>query len=231
MFSINLWSIFIYSNANSIANINRQLIEASISNCQVSIGNTINELELENYSLVINSTDKVLSTKIPVYKTEYILSEKDIADVREILENISIGYNLKSIFPKEYSYTYHVKEQESWHEILENICQRLVNERAISQEEAKKIIEREESGNPLIINKFSVPHCISKRENFVICVYIYLDHPVMIEGNPVTHILLTVMNPAMNKSINIFKFLYRYLQAHEEQLAQIQTYDEFISFI
>lgn len=53
----------------------------------------------------------------------------------------------------------------------------------------------------------------------------------MVETTMVSHVLLTMMNPNVNKSINIFKFLYRYLQEHEEQLATIETYEEFIQFV
>lgn len=223
--------ILIYSNINSIANINRQLIEASISNCKVEITDSLKDSQLDQFSLIVNSTSEVLNCKLPVFKTEYILSEADIAKLKEMLENISIGYNLKTIFPREYSFTYKVRENESWMEILAEICDRLEETLVISKEEAKRIIEREKSGNPLLINNFSVPHCISKRENFVICVYIHLDKPVMIETSAVSHVLLTLMNPNMNKSVNIFKFLYRYLQEYQEQLAGIKSYDEFVQFV
>ncbi|EOH96209.1 PTS sugar transporter subunit IIA [Enterococcus pallens] len=223
--------ILIYSLVNSIANINRQLIESTISNCQVEIVDSLQEVNLKDYSLIINSSGTTIDVQLPVFNTEYILSENDLADLKAIAENISIGYNLQTIFPKEYSFTYHVQKNESWFEILERICSRLEESLVISREEATKIIEREKSGNPLLINNYSVPHCISKRENFVICIYIHLDKPVMVETTMVSHVLLTMMNPNVNKSINIFKFLYRYLQEHEEQLATIETYDEFIRFV
>lgn len=223
--------ILIYSRVNSIANINRQLIESTISNCQVEIVDSLKEVNLKDYSLIINSSGAAIDIQLPVFNTEYILSENDLADLKAMAEDISIGYSLQTIFPKEYSFTYHVQENESWFEILERICSRLEESLVISREEATKIIEREKSGNPLLINNYSVPHCISKRENFVICIYIHLDKPVMVETTMVSHLLLTMMNPNVNKSINIFKFLYRYLQEHEEQLATIETYDEFIQFV
>lgn len=223
--------ILIYSLVNSIANINRQLIESTISNCQVEIVDSLKEVNLKDYSLIINSSGAAIDVQLPVFNTEYILSENDLADLKAMAEDISIGYSLQTIFPKEYSFTYHVQENESWFEILERICSRLEESLVISREEATKIIEREKSGNPLLINNYSVPHCISKRENFVICIYIHLDKPVMVETTMVSHLLLTMMNPNVNKSINIFKFLYRYLQEHEEQLATIETYDEFIQFV
>ena len=223
--------ILIYSLVNSIANINRQLIEATISNCQVEIVDSLQEVTLKDYSLIVNSSGETLDVQLPVFKTEYILSENDLADLKAMVENISIGYNVQTIFPKEYSFTYHVQEHEGWFEILERICSRLEESLVISREEATKIIEREKSGNPLLINNYSVPHCISKRENFVICIYVHLDKPVMVETTMVSHVLLTMMNPNVNKSINIFKFLYRYLQEHEEQLATIESYDEFIRFV
>lgn len=223
--------ILIYSTVNSIANINRQFIETAISNCKVEITDSLEKIPLEDFSLIINSTTKPLNCKLPIFSTEYILSEADIVKLKEMLENISIGYGLKTIFPKEYSFTYKVKKGESWLEILASICDLLEESLVISKGEAKRIIEREKSGNPLLINNFSVPHCISKRENFVICIYIHLDQPVLIGSTSVNHVLLTMMNPNMNKSVNIFKFLYRYLQEYQEPLTTIKSYDEFIQFI
>lgn len=223
--------ILIYSHVNSIANINRQLIEASISNCKVEICDSLEQVQLEDFSLIVNSSSEALACNLPVFQTEYIFSETDLAKLKAMMENISIGYSLKTIFPKEYSFTYKVKENESWLEILAAICDRLEESLVISKEEANRIIEREKSGNPLVINNYSVPHCISKRENFVICIYIHLDRPVMVETTSVSQVLLTMMNPNMNKSINIFKFLYRYLQEYQEPLSTVESYDEFIQFI
>lgn len=134
--------ILIYSLVNSIANINRQLIESTISNCQVEIVDSLQDVNLKDYSLIINSSGTTIEAQLPVFNTEYILSENDLADLKAIAENISIGYSMQTIFPKEYSFTYHVQENESWFEILERICSRLEESLVISREEATKIIER-----------------------------------------------------------------------------------------
>lgn len=223
--------VLIYSKSNSIANINRQLIESAISNCKVTISSSMEEILSESFALIVNGTSEKLDLKIPIFQTEYILSENDLTQLKEILENINISNNLKIIFPKEYSFTYNNKKSETPFEILSNICDRLLDSSVISIDEAEKILEREKSGNPLLINDYFIPHCISKRENLIMCIYIHLNHPINIEGTSISHILVTMMNPNRNKSINIFKFLYRYLEAHKDALSTVENYDEFIQFM
>lgn len=224
-------NILIYSNINSIANINKQLIESSVSNCNVEITDRLDLDSIKSFSIILNGTSKDIHTDIPVFSAPYILSENEISNIKEKLENISINRNIQSIFPKEYSFTYSVKPSQTYRDILSDICRKLCDCNAINADEASRILEREASGNSLVINNFSIPHCISKKENFCMCIYIHLDKNVTVEGNNVSDILITMMSASMTKNINIFKYIYRYLNENKEKLLDISSYDEFIKYI
>ncbi|MEG0273749.1 MAG: PTS sugar transporter subunit IIA [Longicatena sp.] len=224
-------AIYVYSNMNSIASINKQLLEASLSNCEVMIVDHLDEQQVEDATLIINGTQETLAHVEQVYCTESILSDKDIVEIRNLIENISINKNIRSVFPKEYSFTYEVKEKEHWDEVIRNITQRLATSLVISSQEATRIIERERSGNSLIIGNYSIPHCISNKEDFCLSIYVHLSKPVFVESSTVSHVLITLMNPSMNNNLNIFKYLYRYLNNHEQELQNITSYEEFVQFI
>lgn len=227
----NEHKILIYSNINSIANINKELIESSVSNCIVEISDKIDYENIKSFSLVLNGTTKKIETEVDVFSAPYILSEKEISDIKEKLENISINRNIHNIFPKKYSFTYNVKENQTYLEILSDICRQLCEMNAISTDEAARILKREESGNCLVINNFSIPHCISRKENFCMCIYVHLDKNIIVEGNNISDILITMMNANMNKNVNIFKYIYRYLNSNKNNLDNISSYDEFIKYI
>lgn len=224
-------NIILYSTMNSIANINKQLLEGSLSNCNVIICNQLDKKLMEDSALIINGTNEILRDVEQAYSALSILSDNDIMEIRNIIENVSINKNIQSVFPKDYSFTYEVKAKETWQDVIRNITQRLTTTLVISSEEANRILERENSGNSLVIGSFSIPHCISKKDDFCISIYVHLSKEVMIENNAVSHVLLTLMNPEMNKNINIFKYLYRYLNTYEHELASITTYEQFIAFI
>lgn len=223
--------LYIYSNVNSIANINKQLLEASLSNCTIDIVDHLTKDQIEEASLIINSTggnDLQIENQ---YTTEFILSELDISNIKNKVESISINKNIRTFFPRDYSFTYDVGQEEGWSDVIRGICNRLTTSLAILPEEATRILERENSGNPLVIGAYSIPHCISKRDDFCISIYVHLTKEIQVEGSCIRHVLVTLMNPTMKQNINIFKYLYRYLNNHELELKDIQTYEEFIQFI
>lgn len=223
--------VVLYSNMNAIANINKQLLEASINNCTVEIVDHMNAEIMDEAAVIINSTQDSVVPVEHVYKTESILSDNDIIEVRNMIENTSINRNIRSIFPKEYSFTYEVKEGETWQDVIRNITSRLSTTLVISGDEASRILEREHSGNSLVIGSYCIPHCISKKEDFCMSIYVHLDKSVTIENMSVRNVLVTLMNPEVKSNINIFKYLYRYLNNHEQELNDITTYEDFIQYI
>ena len=223
--------VAIYSRIKSIANINKQILEENIRDCDVVVIDSTINYEINEFSLIVNNTTDTLDDVSYCYHADSILSDYDISEIKNLLEDISINLKVQNIFPKEHSFTYKVAEGEDWLIVLRNICNRLMNENVISLVEMNRILEREKSGNSLIIGTYCIPHCISTKEDFCVSIYVHLTKTMIVEGSSISHVLVTLMNPKINQNINIFKYLYRYINANEKKLAEINDYDEFIQFI
>ena len=222
--------VLIYSNFNAIAYLNRQLLVDQLNDVEVEICERLAGDSLSNVTLIIDCKGDLKLSDKAVYKLHNIITDSDIRKVREMMDNIYIKQNKHKLFPQEYSFEYHVTNTD-WSYILEEICLRLQSKKAITKEEAHAIVDREKRGNALIINDFSIPHCISTRENICVCIYIHLDQKIEVESQTVNNVLLTITDPLLNKNTNIFRFLYNYLNDQKDDLEHISTYDEFVKNI
>lgn len=223
--------IIIYSSKNAIAYLNKQLLMDYLNNIEVILTKTLDIELLQGASLVIDSIGQLKLDDIDVIYMDHILNEEEMIHIETILDNVSIHKNKYSIFPKSLSYEYHVKEDDTWEKILDYICLKLQETNTINNEEKTAILNRENHGNALIINNYIIPHCISKKENFCICVYIHLDKDIIVDERHIQHVLVTVLNPLVQKNVNIFKFLYNYLNENRDILQDISTYDDFIKLV
>lgn len=223
--------ILIYSTDNAVANINKQLLEDNLSNCDIKICEDEKAAYESEANLIINSTDQKSFEGKETILVYYILSEQDINLIQEKIERISVSKNIQSIFPKEYSFTYEVGDNENFLTVLSNVCNYLLKKHVINLDEAKRIEDREKQGNSLIIRNYSIPHCISKKDDFCICIYIHLSKEIYIEDICVNHMLITLMSTKLKSNLNIFKYLYRYFKEHGDDLKNITSYDGFIKYI
>lgn len=223
--------IIIYSKDNAISNINKQLLEDSLFNCEVEISSDMDYVNESDALLIINgSPHKNLFTK-EEFHIHYILSEKDIVSIQEKLDYISVSRSMDEIFLKSESFTYEVKDNETIFDVLENVCQRLLNHHVITYDEFNSIIEREKQGNSLIIDNYLIPHCISKKDNFCISIYVHLDKSLLIDDRVINHMLVTLMSPKLQGNMNIFKSLYRYLNSYSDSLSTAKSYDDFVHYL
>ncbi|MFB6468195.1 PTS sugar transporter subunit IIA [Cytobacillus sp. Hz8] len=223
--------ILIYSTDNAIANINKQLLEDTLSNCDIVICDDEKTVSDSEANLIINSNDQKSFKGKETILVHYILSEPDINLIQEKIERISVSKNIETIFLKDYSYTYDVKDNENFLTVLSNVCNHLLKKHVINLDEAKRIEDREKQGNSLIIRNYSIPHCISKKDDFCICIYVHLSKEIYIDDISVNHMLITLMSTKLKSNLNIFKYLYRYLKEHGDKLENITSYNEFIKYI
>lgn len=158
--------IIIYSSKNAIAYLNKQLLMDYMNNIEVFLTKTLDKEILQGASLIIDSIGDLKLNDIEVIYMDHILNEEEMISIETILDNVSIHKNKYSIFPKSLSYEYHVKEDDTWEQILNNVCLKLQETNTINNEEKTAILNRENHGNALIINNYIIPHCISKKENF-----------------------------------------------------------------
>lgn len=223
--------IIIYSKDNAIAHINKQLLEGELDTCEIEISCDVDYISKSDAILIVNtSNEKSIFEKEEIY-IHSILSEKDISSMKEYLEQIRISKTKESIFIRKESYCYDVKDNETLLDILENICQKLLRSKTINYDEYSNIIEREKLGNSLIIENYLIPHCISKKENFCISIYVHLSKSINVDDRFVNNLLITVMSPKVHSDMNIFKFLYRYINKNAKELRKASKYDEFVEFL
>lgn len=222
--------ILFISDKNAIGYLNKQILIENIKEIEVEICEQYETKSLDRYHLILDSKQKYQGNDTFVYSFKNILNDSDIEKIKELLNCIYIKQNIHSLFPKEYSFTYHVTNSD-WGYVLEDVCMVLLKKKAISQNEMKAILSREKKGNALIIESFAIPHCISDRKNECTSFVIHLDQKIIVDGQEINNILITMTDPMLNKKINVFKFLYNYINDHKEQLQNMESYKDFIQYI
>lgn len=222
--------VIIYSVHNALATINQQTLETSLHDTEVIVMDSVQLINETQPSLVINTIDNYTFDSIPTLHRNYILNESDVSQIKEQLENTMIERNSKTIFPQNYSFTYY-EDNSDYRATVKDICFKLLDKGALTHDEVIRIINREKQGNSLIIGNYLIPHCISSHENRSQSVYIHLKHPIEVEGTTINHLLVTVMSPSTRNNMNVFKYLYRYLNQNMESLKNISEYEEFIQYM
>lgn len=230
------YKILILAEQISFAIINRQVIEDSIANVDVEIvsSNSIlrEKIKGENIGLIINnkSSLKVDDLDIKVIEVNQIISSKEVKTIKDIIDNLNLKDSIDDIFSRDFSFEYKVNRGEIWSDVIENICLRLKNNSVINEEEANLIVTREKQDNLLIINNISIPHCISKREDICIGVYVSLSETMKIEGEDVKNLIIMCLDPKNKNNNKIFGYIYKRLNSYKGTL-QLNGYDEFIKMM
>ena len=222
--------ILLISDKNAIGYLNKQLLIENINEIEVEICDQDEIQNIDRFHLILDSKQKYKGNDMQVYSFKNILNESDIEKIKELLNCIYIKQNVSTLFPEECSFTYHVTHSD-WNYVLEDVCMCLLKKKAISQNEMKAILSREKKGNALIVQSFAIPHCISDCKNECTSFVIHLDQKIVVDSQEINNILITKIDPMLNKKINIFKFLYNYINANEEGLQNLKTYEDFIQYI
>lgn len=223
--------IVLIADSNAIAYLNKQLLLDYIPDIEVEISDVLLESHKNQASLIVDSKLKYNDEKdVPIYPLHNIITDQDVSKLKAMMNSVYIKQNRASLFPKEMSFEYHVTNPE-WEFVLEDVCMRLLRKKAISQSEMNAILSREKKGSALLIQSFALPHCISEKENVCSSFYIYLDAPIVVDQQEIRHLLITVTDPVLNKKINIFKFLYNFINDNQEELNKAKSYEDFIQWI
>lgn len=232
------YSILILAEQISLANINKQIIESDITNINIEIVSNNNELrektKEENIGLIINNKSSLNTNdlKIEVIQVNQIISSKELREIKGIVDDLSIKNNIKSIFQNEYAFTYDVEVGEIWTNVVREIANKLVEKNIINREECELIIEREKQDNLLVINHIAIPHCISKRKDVCIGVFVNLSEVMILEGEEIKNLVVMCVNPDKKKNIKIFRYMYKKInEINEKQVFALESYDDFINIM
>ncbi len=222
--------IALFAPHNALATINSQLIENSIEHVVVRIIDRSEELDAFEPDVIINAYNDAKQGSAPTLFMNYILGENDIKQIREYLENTTILENKALFFPKKYSFELD-KPCSSREEVVRTICLELEEQGALDHNELTRILAREQQGNSLVIHNYLIPHCVSTKDNHCMSVYVHLKHPLQLNDVLIQHVLVTTMSSSIRYNMNIFKFLYRYLNTYQKQLESVTTYEGFTAYI
>ena len=100
------------------------------------------------------------------------------------------------------------------------------------EDEALRICAREHEGENLIVNRLAIPHCWSEQERRFRGFFITLAHPILVNNEPVSHVLIACAAAEARHELKIFSYLSSVLSSHPaETIARLKDYNAFIALL
>lgn len=211
--------VILLAEQQAIATINKLAIERDVLNCRVHIAQTLAGLKemLEEIApvCIINNSHLLLEDHHgSVLNIRNIITPSGIEQIKDFLDTVFIRQNLAHFFPLEGSFHDDNHPKESWLEICARVSQRLVREGRLTADEAWRICRREQEGENLIVNQLAIPHCWSEKERSFRGFFVTLSHPLTVNHEPVSHLLIACASASARHELKIFSYLARTLYKH-----------------
>ena len=220
---------------------NDQMIN-SISNrldnqVDIIVINSLNNIDLSEYDLLIDTTQKTDSVDLPVVNTSPFLTDQDIRHIQEQIDNISVfrqNQELRNKFLRFFDSRLFERNhyESSPEDMIRYIADRLAEMGLAGPDFAKTALEREALTPTSFDNLLAVPHSIlsSTVKNFG---YVIVNDKPMQWGHfPVRIIILIGIN---HEERNEFKDLYNSLfekfmeQGVVDSVLKVSDFSEFIN--
>ena len=207
----NIYRIIIVSRRRSISAINKMLIEEKINGSKVSIINDITSLKQypSNFAVVLDSEilnkDNALSKSFDLVISS-LITANEIKTLQKILRHKTFDNLIQKM---NMHYTYQIKNLDT--DFFDELCKflnLLLDQKLISNIEANALINREQAGNQLIINNYSLPHVISANENEFRLFRAKLKRSVIVNNQFIDNILIVIIGMKVTNKSEIFKYLY-----------------------
>lgn len=230
-------TLVLLATQNAIATINQLAIERELPNCRVVIAQTPEQLraiceEITPVFIVNNSHFVLESFPTEILNIKNIIGQVGINLLKEKLEYALIKQKLPGLIPEEFSFLYANRPDESWLEIIESVCEKLVSKELLNQDDAEHIYHRETEGENLVVNHLAIPHCWSKSGVTFRGYFIRLTHPVIVNNETVWHLLLACTSTTARQELKIFSYLASALNRYDQQtLAGLKSYAEFMALL
>ncbi|EAG9102194.1 transcription antiterminator [Listeria monocytogenes] len=180
--------------------------------------------------LIITAEPLNLTTDIPVYHYDLLLTETDLQKIKHILEtkpktdSISRKFFKKELFfPKQ-----NFKSKE---EVITFLCEQLTAFDYCDSDYVSKVFEREQLSSTCYGNYYAIPHAIqrsAKKNAVAVCA---LDKPIDWGGNRVKLVLLLTMKEERDNSFEeLFGQLVTILNERSfvKKLAKQEDFQQFI---
>ncbi|ECF6076211.1 HTH domain-containing protein [Salmonella enterica subsp. houtenae] len=229
--------IVLLSDQNAIATINQQAIERDVLHCRVMIARTPGEVnaisqEIEPVLIINNSHYLLDEAQKNVLSIRNIITTSGTEQIKSFLATAFIRQQPERFFSKAGSFHYPNIPGEDWNTITRQICDRLVSQGNITEDEALRICAREGEGENLIINHLAIPHCWSEQEFHFRGFFITLANPVQVNNEPVDHVLLACAAAAARHELKIFSYLASVIYRHPaDTVRRLDSYEAFISLL
>lgn len=229
--------IILLSDQNAIATINQQAIERDVLNCRVMIARTPAEvsamsLEVEPILIVNNSHHLIDDAHQNVLTIKNIITSAGTEQIRNFLTTAFIRQQPERFFSAQGSFHYANSADESWRSITAQICERLVKQNHITQDEAQRIRSREDEGENLIVNQLAIPHCWSEQARHFRGFFITLAYPLQVNNEPVRHVLIACAAADARNELKVFSYLASVLYGLPPDVIHgLASYDDFIALL
>lgn len=229
--------VILLSDQNAIATINQQAIERDVLNCRVIIARNTSEVSAISEEiaplLIINNSHYLLDEAIKNTLTiKNIITAAGTEQIKHFLATAFIRQQPERFFLQQGSFHYANMKGESWQSIIGRICGKLVAQSHITEDEALRICAREHEGENLIVNRLAIPHCWSEQERRFRGFFITLAHPILVNNEPVSHVLIACAAAEARHELKIFSYLSSVLSSHPaETIAGLKDYNAFIALL
>lgn len=229
--------IILLSDQNAIATINQLAIERDVLNCRVMIARTPSEvtamsLEVEPILIVNNSHQLLEDSLNNVLTIKNIITSAGTEQIKNFLTTAFIRQQPERFFSSQGSFHYANTPDESWQSITTQICSQLTALGLITDDEAQRICAREEEGENLIVNHLAIPHCWSEQGRHFRGFFITLDHPLLVNNEPVHHLLVACAAADARSELKVFSYLASVLYSlPADMIHGLTGYNDFIALL
>lgn len=229
--------VILLAEQNAIATINKLAIERDVPNCRVHIARSLSGLiglrdEIEPVCIINNSQLELDVNIGSVLNIRNIITPAGIGQIKDFLDTVFIRQNLERLFPVDACFHEENQLNDTWLEICARVSQRLVRQAHLTDEEAWRICQREQEGENLIVNQLAIPHCWSEKETSFRGYFITLARPVVVNHEPVSHLLIACASASARHELKIFSYLARTLYKHlPGRIAGLKSAEEFVRLL
>ncbi|MGL3796138.1 putative frv operon regulatory protein [Lactiplantibacillus plantarum] len=227
-----------YATQQSVANINKMIITQKISNIDIEMVFSKEQLESRlnyiNYNLVIGNGVHPNDLQLPInFDSTFngVISLDELEHLKSLSSESYIQKNLSSFLPKSHFYhapTKYINVNQTLKAGLTNFAEQGL----LTNDQSKALLAREAAGNQLVLNHVSLPHASTELSDAYKVFAITFDGIMKIDGNPIYLILIVLANEKRADSGQVFSYLYtRLKQLSNVQLQNVDTYETLIKYL
>ncbi|MGA3271908.1 putative frv operon regulatory protein [Lactiplantibacillus pentosus] len=227
-----------YATQQSVANINKMIITQQISNLDIEMVFSKEQLETQlnyvDYNLVIGNGVHPNDLQLPInFDSTFngVISPDELDHLKNLSNESYIQKNITSFL--QANHFYHVSgKHQNVSQVLKAGLVNFSDRRLLTSEQSVSLVAREEAGNQLVLNHVSLPHASAKLSETYKIFAITFDGVLEIDNTPIYVILIVLANEKQTDSGQIFGYLYTKLkQLNDTQLQNIDDYQTLIKYL